>query len=532
MRKNILTFLIFLGSLISFSQEVVKLSSFNLKPSKTVSDIISLDNNTAIIPFTVPYMLWRTDGTVSGTYLLQSFKNENPPQYENFCDVLGLVNGKAIMLIYTNSFGKELWVSDGTISGTNLLVDFVPGKEGLINKEKITDNSVIIDNTIYFLANSDSVLKIMKTDGTISGTEVFLDSIETGFTITMPQLYLNGDYFYTMYKGKFHKINIATKEITSVNVGGLPHIIDLISYKDSSVLILYDALPSSYLSKFNFVNNKLEVLSKFKGLFYYREGKDKYIYKINNDFYFFADSTKQNSYDLYKTDGTINGTNLVLPLKIVLSLRRFIEYDDKVWFLNFSDSSYTFNSLAKTGFIQDELDCIRVSHGQRSIGVVENNLFVSGAFVQTGDDMEPHLFHPKSGKLLKIGDVGKFDSESHLLTKLKDNQYLFYADYTPDSTGTLFLIKAYPTKTTSIQTNQHIKIYPNPSKEGWNVDFEAFFPNSEVSYTISDALGTIVNSGILTNTDQYIEGNRLSSGIYYITLKLKAEIQTQMLIKY
>lgn len=72
--------------------------------------------------------LMATDGTVSGTEtIIDAYGYQSGgigQSYDN-----GLYNGKLIVQAYSNDYGSELYTSDGTLAGTTLLLDVVPGTE-------------------------------------------------------------------------------------------------------------------------------------------------------------------------------------------------------------------------------------------------------------------------------------------------------------------------------------------------------------------------------------------------------------------
>jgi len=75
---------------------------------------------------------------------------------------------------YTNDM--ELWKSDGTASGTELLKDIYPGNEG-----SFPADFAVVNGTLYFTAyNSTSGRELWKTDGTTAGTEMVKEIIAGG----------------------------------------------------------------------------------------------------------------------------------------------------------------------------------------------------------------------------------------------------------------------------------------------------------------------------------------------------------------
>jgi ELWxxDGT repeat protein len=76
--------------------------------------------------------LWRSNGTEEGTYMVKDVytgPTDSLDWDENFWwDELMIVHKNLIYFVANNeSYGHEVWVSDGTEEGTNILVDIVPG---------------------------------------------------------------------------------------------------------------------------------------------------------------------------------------------------------------------------------------------------------------------------------------------------------------------------------------------------------------------------------------------------------------------
>lgn len=98
-------------------------------------------------------------------------KGRNPslPQYLSSC------NGKMIFSAYGDTAtGQELWISDGTIDGTHILKDILPGKLG-----STPINITAVGNKAFFLA-SEKIYnpQLWVTDGTERGT-IRLSNIDT-----------------------------------------------------------------------------------------------------------------------------------------------------------------------------------------------------------------------------------------------------------------------------------------------------------------------------------------------------------------
>jgi ELWxxDGT repeat protein len=123
------------------------------------------------------FELWRTDGTEAGTDLVLDL---NPGPLNGFPDSLTALNGS----LYFNGFdspdfvGSKVWKSDGTAAGTTLLADTYPGLEGggTFGPPLPGNFTALGASTVLFSAlDPQGGLEPWKTDGTAAGTSRILD---------------------------------------------------------------------------------------------------------------------------------------------------------------------------------------------------------------------------------------------------------------------------------------------------------------------------------------------------------------------
>ncbi len=110
--------------------------------------------------------LWKSDGSTSGTELV---KNIFPDTQNNLLDSepkeLTYVNGTLFFTAKTSD-GRELWKSDGTPAGTMLVLDIQAG-DGSSNPQNLID----VAGTLYFSADDIATgRELWKSDGTPLGT--------------------------------------------------------------------------------------------------------------------------------------------------------------------------------------------------------------------------------------------------------------------------------------------------------------------------------------------------------------------------
>lgn len=115
--------------------------------------------------------LWISDGTQQGTNLVKDINTlttgDAVPTLYNIPNFNPIVNGKITFGAYDEKNGNELWVSNGTVQGTQLTKDIEPG----LNTGFGLPGGVLNNNFYYFKRNLFRDIAIWKTDGTTGGTK-------------------------------------------------------------------------------------------------------------------------------------------------------------------------------------------------------------------------------------------------------------------------------------------------------------------------------------------------------------------------
>lgn len=142
--------------------------------------------------------LWITDGTESGTQLLLDINTGSAGSNLNF---LTAWNGKAYFRAKTVANGNEIWVSDGTAAGTQILKDINPGSgdgvSPIVSSPFVALDFIVHGDKLYFTANNGTTgYELWETDGTSPGTKLVYD-LNPGMTGSTPTTYrIMGNFIY------------------------------------------------------------------------------------------------------------------------------------------------------------------------------------------------------------------------------------------------------------------------------------------------------------------------------------------------
>jgi ELWxxDGT repeat protein len=151
----------------------------NLAPgsqSAPLDDLTVLDGVLYFINRYQPYgSLWRSDGTPEGTTMVA-------PAADSSFDIVGLraALGRLFFSTGTLATGRELWTSDGTTAGTQLLQDLSPGP-GSANPSQFT----VFGGRLFFTASIDGS-GLWSTNGAPGGAALLASIDSAGHLGSQP----------------------------------------------------------------------------------------------------------------------------------------------------------------------------------------------------------------------------------------------------------------------------------------------------------------------------------------------------------
>lgn len=139
--------------------------------------------------------LWRSDGTEAGTYMLKDVApgNNGVLAYSSAPNGFVEMNGEVYFNALASPLSGELWKTDGTEAGTVLVKDLDP----LNFNSGDPTQMVNVDGTLFFLAQTppNAGYELWKSDGTAPGTEMVRD-LEADPNFDISNMQAIGDQLY------------------------------------------------------------------------------------------------------------------------------------------------------------------------------------------------------------------------------------------------------------------------------------------------------------------------------------------------
>jgi ELWxxDGT repeat protein len=273
--------------------------------------------------------LWVSGGTPGSTIVLDDFDSSSTSGYYS-SDITNLTAaaGKLFFTASSGSDGPQPWVSDGTTIGTVMLADVDPGSAGSAPSEFTQ-----LGGEVYFLMNeSSTTVGLWESDGTTAGTAKVFDAFAPltvgarGYTPTLANLSAIGAalFFSLEYNTTTPQCQLWTSDGTTsgtsqVNPSSLP--------SGSTFSEMQNFLPLGSLLVFSADDGTGAQLWKSDGTadgttviadngptignYSYNDSYDAYQTIVNNGVLYFVGNTLDANVELWETDGTASGTQMV-----------------------------------------------------------------------------------------------------------------------------------------------------------------------------------------------------------------------------
>ena len=283
--------------------------------------------------------LWKSDGTDAGTVMIKDILPGADGGFPNGSYPTSLINVNGTLFFSANNelvppgLGPtdcattgELWKSDGTETGTVLVKDIYKGIGG-----SAPEGFILVNGALFFKANNGlNGRELWKSDGTANGTVLVKDIFTTNGS--RPQMFtpMNGRVYFTAFNGDQGPAYGRGTEVYQTD-GTLENTLQstwIFTLGGSSPREIINHNGELFISATN--GSHGYELWKTDGLGLYTGGTTTWVKDINpylgiledrgsnpsqltsvNQLLFFSANDGTNGYELWKSDGTSDGTVMI-----------------------------------------------------------------------------------------------------------------------------------------------------------------------------------------------------------------------------
>lgn len=416
--------------------------------------------------------------------------------------------------------GKELWVTDGTSTGTTFVKDIRTG-----NSSSNPGNLFTFNNKLYFTA-FDTSSELWTSDGTEAGTtKVDLMSAITGES---PQRFveLDGLAYFTVggQPGsttgetvnklvQWDGVNDAV-QVADVGAGYEVILQSMIVFNNQIFMYMnYSTDDATVGNELYAYNPTADTFSLIKDIDTGTGDSSISNFTIlGSTLYFEADNA------LWKTDGTTAGTLAVASASTLAGIANLYAWNNLLFFegddASNGDQLYVYNPTLDTVTNISNISGSNNDHNPSDFEAYNGYLYYSGASSTSSDK---YLFRTDG---LTISQINATIKDIDEITLLGD---VLYFEGDNGTTGNeLYSLDPSTLSVTNAQA-EIISIYPNPTSDYIMV------PSSLVTtnYTIHDITGKQVAQGLISS--EKIELS-LKSGMYLLNIKTDLSSITKKLV--
>ncbi len=499
-----------LGNIALYTSDGTAAGTYRISPSNvSVSDNIIISGN-KIYFFATDGINgkepWVSDGTLAGTHLL---KNIHPTTVDNNFETssvrfLSADATKAFFIANDGTTGYELWVTDGTEAGTNLVLDIFQGSNG--SQIQVAPSAIgnnIKDGKLYFFALNGSGSSTINgiepwvSDGTPSGTFMLKDINSSPFNGSTGTAYSK---HFIEYNGKMYFYAIGST---------------------AASFAIYET------------DGTTEGTVLFKSL----ERVDEFIVK-DNLLYF----TCVNGPSVWTSDGTLNGTNQIatIPngqLNNVSTCQMTIA-NNELFFRVISSS--VGSELFKLNSSNQLINVKDIWSG--SSNGVNSNIFQDRKILQVYDNKVWFLgTDGSSAGAMQVWNSDGTTDGTVSLTPLSgggwaggngNNYNLFATSFGvfiiyvhPQTGGELYFYTNNPLDNPSFEGNSAVVVYPNPSNGNFTIQVpDGFIGSNAIIYNL---FGQSIKAFSIDDANQNVN---LENGVYLLQIQKGNQVFTKKIV--
>jgi ELWxxDGT repeat protein len=285
--------------------------------------------------------LWKSDGTSTGTVLLKDINPSTTNPSIDFGNNFIVFNNNFYFFANNGTTGFELWKSDGTTIGTQLLKDIYTGFNS--SSYKMVGSSTS-NYFVFGATNSSNGNELWKSDGTSTGTILLKDINSTwdGINYTSEFVTFNGKIYFTANNDLNGNelwvtdgTTIGTQIVKDIFIGNNSS--DVFKLTTTSNFIIFSATDNSTNYKNLWKSNGTLIgTSQIKDIDLSQTSSTELSFvELNNLIYFQGGNNSLSGIELWKTDGTLNSTSVVCDIFHKYGSfgnRDFIEFNNKMIF--------------------------------------------------------------------------------------------------------------------------------------------------------------------------------------------------------
>ncbi|HEX8705731.1 MAG TPA: ELWxxDGT repeat protein [Myxococcaceae bacterium] len=143
--------------------------------------------------------LWVSDGSGAGTYAVKLFApSADPFGPRDALEGLTASTSRLFFVVGDEAHGPELWTSDGTSTGTQLVKDLTPGAEGsFLSGLTVAGNTLLFFRYVPETYGSAERYEVWRSDGTEAGT-VRVKELGAGASLSSLRALVGGTLFFVV----------------------------------------------------------------------------------------------------------------------------------------------------------------------------------------------------------------------------------------------------------------------------------------------------------------------------------------------